>query len=85
LSEDDIERLAELLRSLPPAPAAWVRAAKELPQTRKELDEIVVRAEQDAEFRRALFADLESSLAAAGYVSDPTMLRALRERLSQLQ
>ena len=51
---------------LPPAPAAWTRAARELPRARRELDGIVERAEADAEFRRALIADLESALRAEG-------------------
>jgi len=66
----DEERLAELLRALPPAPAAWVRAAQELPRARRELDQIVARAEADLEFRKALIADLETALAANGYEPD---------------
>jgi hypothetical protein len=85
VSDYGIERLAELLRALPPAPVAWVQAAQELPLSRAELDDIAARAETDAEFRRALFADLESALAAAGYHSHPVRLRQLRDRLSQLQ
>ena len=45
------ERLARLIRALPPAPAAWVRAAQELPLARAGLDEIVARAEADADFK----------------------------------
>ncbi len=56
-------RLAELLRMLPPPPAGWVEAAQELPLARRGLDDIVARAEADAEFRRALIADLEAALA----------------------
>ena len=43
------ERIGRLLRLLPPAPTAWVRAAQELPVARAALDELVARAEQDAE------------------------------------
>jgi hypothetical protein len=85
VSDHDIERLAKLLRALPPAPAAWMQAAQELPLTLRELDDIVTRAETDAQFRQALVADLESALAAAGYVSDPALLHALRDRLSRMQ
>jgi hypothetical protein len=74
------ERLAELLRALPPAPQGWVKAAQELPLARLELDEIVARAEADAAFRRALIADLESALAQAGYEPNPLLLEALRTR-----
>lgn len=75
------ERLARLLRALPPAPTGWVRAAQELPFTRGELDEIVARAEADAAFRARLVADLEAALAAEGYERDPAVLAALRARL----
>ena len=75
------ERFAELLKALPPAPAAWVRAAQELPLARRTLDEIVARAEADARFREALLADLEAALAAEGYEPQPRLLEALEERL----
>jgi len=54
----DEERLAKLIRALPPAPMGWVRAAQELPFVRGELDEIVARAEADAAFCERLIADL---------------------------
>ena len=57
----DEERLAQLLKMLPPAPEGWVRAAQELPQARREIDEIAERAQRDAEFRAAVEADLESA------------------------
>lgn len=77
----DEERLARLLRTLPPAPEAWVAAAQELPRARREIDEIAARAEADHEFRAAATADLEAALAAAGYEVDPSLLPALRARL----
>ncbi len=76
----DEERLARLIRALPPAPAGWVRAAQELPLARTELDAIVARAEADAEFRRRLVADLEAALQAEGYERDPQVVEALRVR-----
>jgi hypothetical protein len=76
----DEERLARLIRALPPAPAAWVRAAQELPFVRTELDEIVSRAEEDAAFRARLVADLEAALEAEGYERDPAVVEALRAR-----
>ena len=76
-----IQRLAELLRALPPAPQGWVEAAKELPLIQNELDEIVARAEADAEFRAALIADLEAALAQAGFHSGPRLSEALRRLL----
>jgi hypothetical protein len=77
----DEERLAELIRALPPAPEAWVTAAQELPFARAQLDEIVARAEADAEFRRALFAGLEDALRHEGYELDSLPLDELRRRL----
>jgi hypothetical protein len=65
---------------LPPAPAGWVRAAQELPLVRLGLDEIVRRAEEDADYRRRLVEDLEQALAADGYERDPALLEALRRR-----
>jgi hypothetical protein len=82
LPENHEERLAELLRALPPAPEGWVKAAQELPRARREMDEIVAKAEADQEFRAAVIADLESALEAAGYEIDPSLLPALRQRLS---
>ena len=78
----DEERLAALLKMLPPAPEGWVKAAQELPQARMEIDEIAQRAEADAEFRAAAIADLEAALEQAGYDVDPSLLPELRERLS---
>jgi hypothetical protein len=75
------ERLAELLRLLPPAPGGWVQAAQELPGVRGSLDEIVARAEADLEFRAALIADLETALGQAGYEPGERLLEAVRQRL----
>jgi hypothetical protein len=77
----DEERLGRLLRVLPPAPEAWVRAAQELPLARKGLDEIVRRAEEDAEFRARLVEDLEAALQAEGYEPDAALAEAVRRRV----
>jgi hypothetical protein len=77
----DEESLARLLRLLPPAPAAAVAAAQELPLARRGLDEIVARAEADAAFREQLVADLESALTQAGYDPDTALVEAVRVRL----
>ena len=76
------ELLARLIRALPPAPAAWVRAAQELPLARAGLDEIVARAEADADFRARLVADLDAALEAEGYERDPAVVEALKVRLN---
>ncbi len=78
----DEERLAELLRRLPPAPEGWVKAAQELPFARRGLDGIVARAAEDREYRNAVIADLEAALERAGYEPHPTLVDELRERLS---
>lgn len=82
MSGYDETRLAALLRALPPAPQAWVQAAKDLPRARREFDEIVARAEADAGFRQALLADLERALADSGFDPGPVFVEELRARLS---
>ena len=77
----DEERIAQLLRLLPPAPAAWVEAAQELPQARAGLDELVERAKADAEFRARLMADLEAALEDAGHEARPALVAVLRAQL----
>jgi hypothetical protein len=76
----DEERLGRLLAALPPPPEGWVLAAQELPAARRELDEIVARAEADLAFREALIVDLEAALAAEGYEPAPRVLDELRRR-----
>lgn len=74
------ERLGRLLSLLRPVPEGWVQAAVELPAARRSLDEIVARAEQDEEFRRALIADLEVALAREGYEPVRPLVDELRKR-----
>ena len=74
-------KLGELLRALPAAPEAWVRAAQELPLARLGLDDIVERARADAIFLAALAADLETTLTDAGYETTPDLVEAVRGRL----
>ena len=80
----DEERIAALLRLLPPAPEAWVTAAQELPVARAGLDDLVARARADAEFRQRAIADLEAALESAGVEPRPALVRSLRDRLSDL-
>jgi hypothetical protein len=82
MSGYDIQQLARLIGMLRPAPPAWVQAAKELPMARRELTGLVARAEADAEFRRALVADLEAALEAEGVEPTPLVLAELRRHLS---
>jgi hypothetical protein len=82
MSGFDEIRLADLLSALPPAPQGWVQAAQELPLARLGLDDLVRRAEEDADFRRRLIADLEGALQAEGIEPEPALKEALRRRLS---
>ena len=77
----DEERIAELLRLLPPAPAGWVQAAQELPAARMEIAALVARAEADAAFRASVVADLEAALEAEGIAPTPSVVAALRSSL----
>jgi hypothetical protein len=79
----DEEKIATLLRMLPPAPEASVRAAQELPLARRGLDAIVEQARADAAFRGRLVADLEAALEAEGYEPDPALVEAVRLRLER--
>jgi hypothetical protein len=78
----DEERLAALLRLLPPAPDGWVRAAQEMPQARAEIALLVARAEEDAAYRARVVADLEAALEAEGIVARPSVVAALRASLA---
>ena len=78
------ERLAGLLRLLPPPPTGWIRAAQELPRARRGLDELVERARADADYRRAVLADLEAAFAQAGIEPHDRMLDDVRARLEDL-
>ena len=76
------ERLAELLALLKPPPAGWIEAAAQLPRLRVVLDDIVARAEVDAELRAALIADLEATLAREGVEPSPRVVEELRKRFT---
>ena len=77
----DMQRIAQLLRLLPPAPEGWTCAAQELPQARAAMDDIVARAEADGEYRARVVADLEAALQAQGVEAAPSAVAALRLRL----
>jgi hypothetical protein len=81
VSRYDEIRIAQLLRRLPPAPEGWVRAAQQLPQVRRELDDLVRRAEEDAAFRARVVADLEAALRMEGVEPDTAVVDELRRRL----
>jgi hypothetical protein len=75
------DELATLIALLPPAPADWVAAAKELPQIERGLEQILALAEADVEFRQALLEDLEKALETAGYEAQPGLVRGVKARL----
>jgi hypothetical protein len=72
------ERLALLLRELPPAPEAWAAAAAALPEVLSALDSIDERVLDDATERSAQTAALERALRDADVEPTPERLAALR-------
>jgi hypothetical protein len=80
----DHEQLAQLLAALPPVPMGLVAAAQELPRVRQSLDDLLARAEVDAELRRLLVADLESALSESGIRPTPRILDEVRTRMRRL-
>lgn len=79
----DEEQLGELLSALPPAPEAWVQAAKELPVARLRLEEIVERARMDEDYRRRVVADPEKVLEEADVVAHIQNIEIIRRRLDE--
>jgi hypothetical protein len=77
----DEERIAQLLRLLPPPPRGWAEAAQQLPLARETIESIVAHAEADATFRARLVADLETAVREAGFEATPSVLASLRLRL----
>ena len=82
MSGYDEQRIAALLGLLPPPPEGWVLAAQELPRARAEIAGLVARAEEDAAFRALVVADLEAALEAEGIEATPSVVAALRTRLT---
>jgi hypothetical protein len=78
----DEQRLGRLIGLLPPAPEGWVRAAQELPNARRGLDQLVARAEADAAYRATVLADLESALQAEGVEPEPRVVEKVRRLLA---
>jgi hypothetical protein len=77
----DEERLGDLLSALPPAPEAWVKAAKAAPLAHRRLDEIVERAKADEDYRRRVVADPEWALEEADVVAHSENVEIIRKRL----
>ena len=79
----DEEKLGEILGALPPAPEAWVRAAKDLPLMQQGLDEIVQRADADEEYRRRVIENPLAVLEEAEVVAHLDAVEILRRRLDK--
>jgi hypothetical protein len=77
----DEEQLGELLSALPPAPEAWVKAAKEAPLARRRLESVIERAQADEEYRRRLVTDPEHALEEADVVAHAENIEIIRKRL----
>ncbi len=77
------EKLGELLSALPPAPHAWVEAAKELPLARQRLEEIIERAMADEDYRRRVVAHPERVLEEADVVAHAENVQIIRRRLDE--
>lgn len=81
---NDMERLAELLATLPPAPRGWIEAAQELPAARASIDALLRRAYEDRELQARLLADLEAALADEGIAPTRAAVALARTRLASL-
>jgi hypothetical protein len=79
----DEEHLGELLSALPPAPEAWVRAAKEFPLALQRLDEIVERAKADDNYRLRVVANPVWALQEADVVAHANTIEIIRKRLDE--
>ena len=77
------EQLGELLSALPPAPRAWVEAAKALPLARQRLEEIIERATADELYRRRVVADPQRVLEEADVVAHAENIEIIRRRLDE--
>ncbi len=84
MSGYDEQTLAELIALLPPAPEAWVAAARQIGPARRTLDTIVERAREDVQYRGRVLADLEAALQSEGVEPDRYAVELLRQRVSEI-
>lgn len=73
------ERIARLLSSLPPAPAAWVERAARIPRVQRDLADVQRRLEEDALLREAFRQEGGRALRDAGLEIDQEVLDHLRD------
>jgi hypothetical protein len=79
----DEQRIAQLIATLRPVPAGWVRAAQELPTARQALDTLAARAQASAEQRQSILNDIEASLRAEGVEPSRTIVGQLKQLLRE--
>jgi len=79
------QQLAKLIAALPPAPAAWERAAQQLPAAREAIDTLVQRAQADARQRQRILDELVASLSAEGVEPQRSFVEELKARLADEQ
>ena len=79
----DEEKLGDLLSALPPAPRAWVDAAKALPLARQRLEGIIERARADEDYRRRVVANPERVLEEADVVAHAQNIQIIRRHLDE--
>jgi hypothetical protein len=77
----DDRQLEHLLRLLPPAPEAWVRAAQELPFVRDEVAAILERAAASSTYRDALLRDPADTLSREGHELSADVVAHILRRL----
>jgi hypothetical protein len=82
MTSHDEQEIAELIGMLPPAPAAWVSAARELPRTERELKQVLPQIEGEAASRAKDTKALEAAIEAAGLEARPELVNELRRRLA---
>jgi hypothetical protein len=75
------ERIAVLLAELPPAPATWIRAARELPRAEREIERLATLARGDGALHDWLLEDPAGALRRAGLEPAPRVVAKLRARL----
>jgi hypothetical protein len=76
----DEERIAQLLANLPPAPAAWVERAVQIPRVERDLEDVQRRLDEDALLRAAFDERGEQALREAGITLDADVLERLRDQ-----
>lgn len=83
MTEYTDKELAGLLRALPPAPAHWVAAAKQIPRIKEQIVEVLPFLEEVAPGRAVETAELEKAIEAAGLTPEPLLIAELQRHLAE--